>query len=117
MTRPPGSASDRGRRAAQVGSAMRIVWVHSHLLLWTGGTKYVVRAAAELARSHDVTVVADRASPLVRELLARDGVPLVEVSRRLSSMDRAYWLLFPLVVWNRRRALARLSLKPDLFVT
>lgn len=83
-------------------SSSRVLWLHSHFELPTGGTKYIYEVTRRLAEQRPVEVVVERASPLWRERYAQAGVRLTEVGG-LTSTSLAYWAAFP---WFLRRDLA-----------
>ena len=88
-------------------SASPLVWLHSHFLLPTGGTKYIYEVVRRLADRRPVEVVVERTSDLWRERYATAGIPLHEISRATST-SKAYWLTFPRYLRSDRRAIESL---------
>lgn len=84
-----------------------VLWCHSHLLLPTGGSKYVYEVARRLALRRPVELVVERASDYWKERYAAAGVPLHEIAKTTST-SKVYWLTFPLHLRHDRRQLARL---------
>lgn len=85
-------------------SASPIVWLHSHFLLPTGGTKYIYEVVRRLAERRPVEVVVERASDLWRERYASSVIPLHEIAAATST-SKAYWLSFPRYLRSDRRAI------------
>ena len=74
--------------------AARVAWLHPHLLLWTGGTKFILEVARRIHRSIPVDMIVERCAPDIRELFEREGMRVLEINA-LSSTSKAYWALFP----------------------
>lgn len=72
----------------------KVLWLHSHFQLPTGGTKYIFEVTRRLAEQRPVEVLVESASPLWRERYADAGVQLTEVGGRTST-SLAYWATFP----------------------
>ena len=88
-------------------SASPVLWLHSHFLLPTGGTKYIYEVVRRLADSRPVEVVVERASDYWQERYAAAGIPLHEISRSTST-SKAYWLTFPWHLRSDRHAIESL---------
>jgi glycosyltransferase involved in cell wall biosynthesis len=88
-------------------SASPVLWLHSHFLLPTGGTKYIYEVVRRVADRRPVEVVVERSSDLWRERYAAAGVPLHEISRATST-SKAYWLTFPRYLRSDRQAITGL---------
>lgn len=84
--------------------ARPVVWLHSHFLLPTGGTKYIYEVVGRLAECRPVEVVVERASDYWRERYAAAGIPLHEIAGATST-SKAYWLTFPRYLRFDRRAI------------
>jgi glycosyltransferase involved in cell wall biosynthesis len=87
----------------------RVVWLHSHFQLPTGGTKYIYEVTSRLAEHLPLTVVVEDASDQWRERYASSAAALVEIGPPTSS-SMAYWGAFPAFLtrdaWAVRRALS-----------
>ncbi len=88
-------------------SASPVIWLHSHFLLPTGGTKYIYEVVRRLATQRAVEVVVERASDDWKGRYAAAGIPLHEISRSTST-SKAYWLTFPRYLRSDRRAIESL---------
>jgi glycosyltransferase involved in cell wall biosynthesis len=77
-----------------MSSKPKILWLHSHFQLPTGGTKYIFEVTRRLAQQGPVEVLVESASPLWRERYAETGVTLIEIGG-LTSTSTAYWAAFP----------------------
>jgi glycosyltransferase involved in cell wall biosynthesis len=84
------------------GSERPLLWVHSHFLLPTGGTKYVFEVVRRIAERRPVEVAVESASPLWRERYADHAIPLHEMGGRTST-SLAYWGGFPAYLRRDRR--------------
>lgn len=79
-------------RTEQVG---RILWMHSHFMLATGGTKFIYEVVRRIAQQRTVEVLVEGASPLWRQRYAEAGVILHEM-RGPTSTSMRYWAALPL---------------------
>jgi glycosyltransferase involved in cell wall biosynthesis len=100
------------------GPASPVLWLHSHFLLPTGGTKYIYEVVRRLAARRPVEVVVERTSDYWHERYAAAGVPLHEISGSTST-SKAYWLAFPRHLRSDRRAIEDLvdRTKPGALVS
>jgi glycosyltransferase involved in cell wall biosynthesis len=87
----------------QQGASGPILWLHSHFLLPTGGTKFIFEVTRRLAQRRPVEVLVEQASPLWRERYADAGVTLHEIGGP-TSMDLRYWGAFPAYLMRDDRA-------------
>lgn len=103
-------------RKSDPGSEGRILWLHSHFVLPTGGTKYIYEVARKLAAHRPIEMVVESASPLWRERYAEAGIPLHEVGG-LTSTSLAYWALFPGFLRRDLTAIDELSTGAEVLVS
>lgn len=97
-------------------SAPRVLWLHSHFELPTGGTKYIHEVTRRLGQEVPITVMVERASPLWRERYRQSGTELVEVGGATST-SLAYWGAFPYFLRRDLRAIKRYAAQADVVVT
>ena len=90
-----------------MGDASPVVWLHSHFLLPTGGTKYIYEVVRRLSERRPLEVVVERASDYWRERYSAVGIPLHEIAGATST-SKAYWLTFPRYLRSDRRAIESL---------
>lgn len=90
----------------QKGASGPILWLHSHFLLPTGGTKFIFEVTRRLAQRRPVEVLVEEASPLWRERYADAGVTLHEIGGP-TSMNLMYWGAFPAYLMRDDRAVTR----------
>lgn len=81
-----------------------VLWLHSHFMLPTGGTKFIFEVARRFAERRPLELVVERASPLWRERYADAGVPLHEIGGATST-SLGYWAAFPAYLRRDDRAL------------
>ncbi|HEV7918065.1 MAG TPA: glycosyltransferase [Solirubrobacterales bacterium] len=89
-----------------------VLWLHSHFLLPTGGTKYIYEVVRRLAERRPVEVIVERASDYWKERYAAAGVPLHEISKSTST-SKLYWLGFPRNLRGDRAAIDDLIERTD----
>jgi glycosyltransferase involved in cell wall biosynthesis len=75
--------------------APRVGWLHSHLLMWAGGTKFVFEVARRVHRTVPVDMIVERAAPEIAAMFAAEGMRVIEIAAR-SSTSMFYWATFPL---------------------
>lgn len=80
-----------------------VLWLHSHFLLPTGGTKFIFEVTRRLAERRPVEVLVEQASPLWRERFSDAGVTLHEIGGP-TSMELRYWGAFPAYLKRDDRA-------------
>ncbi|WP_076260292.1 glycosyltransferase [Intrasporangium flavum] len=94
----------------------RVLWLHSHFELPTGGTKYIYEVARRLAEVRPVEMVVESASPLWRDRYAAEGITLNEIGG-LTSTRLAYWAAFPWFLRRDLKALRSLVRPGDVLVS
>lgn len=97
-------------------SQPRVLWLHSHFELPTGGTKYIHEVTRRLGLEVPVTVMVERASPLWREQYRESATPLVEMHGPTST-SLGYWAAFPLFLLRDLRAVAKQAAEADVLVS
>lgn len=103
LAKPPLVQSfPRRTSTAAAGSALpvdpsrpRVAWLHSHFLMWAGGTKFVYEVARRLNRVAAVDMIVERAAPEIVDMFAKEGMRVLEIASR-SSTSMLYWSSFPL---------------------
>jgi len=78
---------------------MKIAWLHSHLLIPTGGTKFVYEITRRLVARAPLTLYCEQADAEIRMMFENSGVPVRTIGTATSTSAR-YWL-------RLRRHLAR----------
>lgn len=72
---------------------LRIMWLHSHLTLPSGGTKYVLQGIQELSKNHSVDLFVQKASPEYEQLFKKSGINITILSK-FSTGDFLFWMNF-----------------------
>lgn len=93
-----------------------LLWLHSHVLLSTGGTRFVHETLRELRTTHHVVLAVEKASPHWRAAFASLGVEVLEINR-FSSMSWWYWAAFPLMLWHNWQRLQPYWRQADVVVS
>jgi glycosyltransferase involved in cell wall biosynthesis len=96
-------------------SPRRLAWLHSHFLLWAGGTKFVFEVARRVHRHVPVDMIVERTSPELREMFAREGMEVIEIAKR-SSTSMLYWATFPAQLAADVQRLRALRGRYDAFI-
>ena len=78
---------------------MKIAWLHSHLLIPTGGTKFLYEVTRRVAARAPLTLYCEQADAEIRTMFEDGGVPVRTIGTATSTSAR-YWLCL-------RRHLAR----------
>jgi glycosyltransferase involved in cell wall biosynthesis len=86
--------AENARQVVAPTGALRLAWMHSHFLMWAGGTKFVFEVARRVHRKVPVDMIVERASPEMREMYAKEGMRVLEIGK-LSSTSMLYWATFP----------------------
>ena len=73
---------------------MRMAWLHSHLLLWSGGARFIYEVSRRIHRTIPVDILVEQSSPKIRQLFEAEGMRVIPINRK-SSTSLWYWLLFP----------------------
>ena len=60
---------------------LRIMWLHSHFSLPSGGVKYVLEAIRELSKNHDVDLYVQKALPKFEKQFKDAGINITIMSR------------------------------------
>ncbi len=81
-----------------------LLWLHSHFLLPTGGTKYIFEVVRRLAQQRPVEVMVEKSSQLWLDRYAEAGVTVHEIGGATSS-SMAYWGAFPWFLRRDQRAI------------
>jgi len=100
----------------QQGVSRPVLWLHSHFLLPTGGTKFIFEVTRRLAQRRSVEVLVEQASPLWREKFADAGVTLHEIGGP-TSMELRYWGAFPAYLMRDDRAIKKHAARASAVVS
>lgn len=95
---------------------LRIMWLHSHLTLPSGGTKYVLQGIQELSKNHSVDLFVQKASLEYEEIFKKSGVNITILSNR-STGDLTFWLNFSKQIKKETQYLKNLAQNYDLVVS
>src|SRR3990170_4698183 len=75
----------------------KIVWLYTHLLFWTGGTRFVLEVTKRLKGFYDICIIVEKASPEIKNECRQNGIEVREIGL-LTSTSLIYWLVFPLML-------------------
>ena len=51
----------------------RVAWLYSHLLFWTGGTRFILEVTRRLQKNWDITVIVEKASAEIKRSSINTG--------------------------------------------
>lgn len=94
---------------------MRIAILHTHLLHWMGGTRFIYEVAKRLKRKCDVDIYVHQSSTYVQSKFAEIDCPLINLSH-VSSNNKRYWFFLPFYVRADVEALRKVTHKYDAFL-
>ncbi|MBI3306462.1 MAG: glycosyltransferase family 4 protein [Candidatus Omnitrophica bacterium] len=77
---------------------MKIAWFHSHLLNWSGGTKFLYETLKRLNERVDITIFVEAADEKLQAIFEESGIKVVAFTRTRSSKSHTYWLFFPFFI-------------------
>lgn len=100
---------------ASLTTKARVAWLHSHFLLWSGGTKFVYEVAKRLSKEFPVDIYVERCSPELAEMFEAAGLVVREINSR-SSTSAAYWLLFPFYFFRDVRKIKKIRTEYPLMI-
>lgn len=72
----------------------KIVWIHSHTLLSTGGTRFIYEVTSLLSKKYEVELIVEKSSKEWKENLEKNHIKITEIGF-LTSTSIFYWLFFP----------------------
>lgn len=94
---------------------MKILWLHSHFLYPTGGTRFVFEVIKGLSKKHDITVAVERSSQYWLDKYQEIGVKVQVISGK-SSESVIYWLLFPFYFLHDKHKISHIAKDADLII-
>ncbi len=93
----------------------KVAWLYTHLLFWTGGTRFILEVAQRLQKNWDITVIVEKASPEIKEEFSRQGVEVKEIGFSTST-NLSYWLLFPWMLLVNEKRIKLATLDTDIII-
>lgn len=94
----------------------KVVWLYTHLLFWTGGTRFILEVTQRLKQFWDIYIIVERASPEIVGECQRYGVEVREIGF-LTSTNPLYWLLFPLMLRIDENRIKREVMDADVVIS
>ncbi len=95
---------------------VRIAWLHSHFLLWSGGTKFVYEVARRIHKVIPVDMIVERCSPQMHDMFRSEGMEVIEINTR-SSTSLWYWLFFLFYLKRDIRKIQQLKNRYSFLIT
>lgn len=95
---------------------LRLAWLHTHFLMWAGGTKFVFEVARRVHRTLPVDMIVERAAPEIVAMFEKEGMRVIEIAPR-SSTSVLYWATLPLHLAHEIRQLRALRGNYSAFFT
>jgi len=72
---------------------LQIIWLHSHLSNWGGGTKFVYNVTKELSKNHSVSIFVQKSSKEIIYEFEKIPIPVTTLSKS-STGSFSFWLNF-----------------------
>jgi len=72
---------------------LQILWLHSHLSNWGGGTKFVYNVTKELSKNHNVSIFVQKSSNEIIKEFEKIPIPVKTLSNS-STGDFSFWINF-----------------------
>ena len=95
---------------------LRIMWLHSHITLPSGGTKYVLQGIKELKKHHSVDFYVQKTLPEYKKMFTDAGIDITVLSQ-YSTGDLKFWLNFSNQIKKEIKFLQARSQKYDLVIS
>lgn len=96
---------------------MNICWLNEHILMWNGGTRYILEVARRLNSSNfQVDIIAGNASIENAELFSNNNLLITEFATVDMSKVK-YWLLYPYYLINHSLWLKKLLKEYNVIVS
>ena len=94
----------------------KIVWLYTHLLFWTGGTRFVLEVTKRLKGFYDICIIVEKASPEIKNECRQNGIEVREIGL-LTSTSLIYWLIFPLMLKLHERRIRKEIMDADIVIS
>ena len=95
---------------------LRIMWLHSHLSLPSGGTKYVLEGIRELSKNHNVDLYVQKTTPQFEQLFKKAGINITAMNK-YSTGDVLFWVNFSRQIKNELKFLKNQAKSYDVVVS
>ncbi|MBI3306663.1 MAG: glycosyltransferase family 4 protein [Candidatus Omnitrophica bacterium] len=96
---------------------MKIAWFHSHLLNWSGGTKFLYETLKRLNTHVDITVYVEAADEKLKAIFEESGIKVISFTRTKSSKSLSYWTFFPFHIFQEIDWIRRNVKNFDIYVS
>lgn len=94
---------------------MNILWLHSHFLYSTGGTRFVYEIAKRLNKTNKVSVCVEKASVEWKNKYKTEAIPLHEISN-ITSTSLTYWMSFPVQLYSEKNKIQKWINEADVVI-
>src|SRR3972149_5482937 len=84
----------------------KVAWLYTHLLFWTGGTRFVLEVTKRLKEFYDICIIVEKASPEIKNECRQNGIEVIEIGL-LTSTSLIYWLIFPFMLKLHERRIRK----------
>ena len=95
---------------------LKIMWLHSHLSIPSGGTKYVLEVIRELSKNHSVDLYVQKATPHFEQSFKKAGINITTMSK-YSTSDVLFWLNFSRHIKNQINFLQNQAKNYDVVIS
>ena len=94
----------------------RLIWLHTHICYWTGGTKFILNVVSNLSKHYQITVYVEDYDIKIKKEFEQGGVTVVQIAP-YSSNRLYYWLFLPLIVVREIVLLKKILSKDDTIIS
>ena len=94
---------------------MKLMWLHSHLSFWGGGTKFVYQVIEELTKNNTVDLFVQKSSPEILQKFQK--ICKVDTLSGLSTGDKLFWLNFEKQILKETSLLKNVSKDYDIVIS
>lgn len=95
---------------------LKIMWLHSHLSIPGGGTKYVLEVIRELSKNHSMDLYVQKATPQFEQSFKKAGINITTMSK-YSTSDILFWLNFSRHIKNQINFLQNQAKNYDVVIS
>jgi glycosyltransferase involved in cell wall biosynthesis len=95
---------------------LKIMWLHSHLSIPSGGTKYILEVIRELSKNHSVDLYVQKATPQFEQLFKKAGINITTMSK-YSTSDVLFWFNFSRHIKNQINFLQNQAKNYDVVIS
>ena len=94
----------------------KIVWLHSHTLLSTGGTRFIFEVLKQLSEKYTIELVVEKSSSEWKSKFESERVVVTQTSA-MTSTSIVYWLFLPYFLVQNYRVVKKILADDDIVIS